>query len=158
DRFDLFKQVIITAPAISQVGETGRRWRVRATPAVTVPASSRKKNRPAHFDMVLVSETRDNRQNGLLNGLRVAQIRAIFKLPPQFGRYTQARPLAYVEWFTPFRGLDPIVGMYQVSRSTRHRRRNAAVVHVDEIVRPCHLIPKMGREIDRHWTSHNVYE
>ncbi|KAF9245631.1 Zn-finger domain-containing protein [Melanogaster broomeanus] len=148
DQFDLFKQVIITAPAISQVGET----------AVTVPASSHNKNRPAHFDMVLVSETRNDCQNGSLNGLRMAQIRAIFKLPPQFGRYTQARPLAYVEWFTPFRGLDPIVGMYQVSRSTRHHHRNAAVVHVDEIVRPCHLIPKMGREIDHHWTSHNVYE
>ncbi|KAF8835263.1 hypothetical protein BDN67DRAFT_875196, partial [Paxillus ammoniavirescens] len=53
--------------------------------------------------------------------------------------------LAYIEWFTLLQGLDPIVGMYQVSRSTRHHCHNAAIVHVDKIVCPCHLIPKMAR-------------
>ncbi|KAG0698205.1 hypothetical protein DFH29DRAFT_762097, partial [Suillus ampliporus] len=52
--------------------------------------------------------------------------------------------LAYVELFTPFRARDPSSRMRQVSRSTRQLRRNAAVIHVDDIVRPCHLIPKMG--------------
>jgi hypothetical protein len=32
------------------------------------------------------------------------------------------------------------------------------VVHVDELVRPCHLIPKMGPSVDPRWTSANVYE
>ncbi|KIK82284.1 hypothetical protein PAXRUDRAFT_154075, partial [Paxillus rubicundulus Ve08.2h10] len=86
----------------------------------------------------------------------VAQIRAIFTLPRQFGQYP--RPLAYAEWFTPLTGLDRVIGMHQISRSTRHHRYNAAIVHVDEIVRPCHLIPKMGHECDHSWTSDNVYE
>ncbi|KAG1865459.1 hypothetical protein DFJ58DRAFT_615260, partial [Suillus subalutaceus] len=53
--------------------------------------------------------------------------------------------LAYIEWFTPFREPDPFSGLLQVSRSTRRLHRNAAVIHVDEILRPCHLIPRMGQ-------------
>ncbi|KAG2357128.1 hypothetical protein BDR07DRAFT_1531376 [Suillus spraguei] len=75
-------------------------------------------------------------------GLRVAQVRVIFSLPRQFGTYTRA--LTYIEWFTPFRTPDPAYGMRQVSRSSRHCCWNSAVIHVDEIIRPCHLIPKMG--------------
>lgn len=88
--------------------------------------------------------------------LRVAQVRIIFTLPRQFGTYS--RTLAYVEWFTPLREPDPSSGLCQVSRSTRQLQRNAAIIHVDEIVRPCHLIPKMGRSVDRRWTSANAYE
>jgi len=89
--------------------------------------------------------------------MRVAQVRVIFTLPRQFGTYSQ-RGLAYVEWFTPFREPDPFSGLRQVSRSTRQLRRNAAVVLVDKLVRPCHLIPKMGQSVDPGWTSANVYE
>ncbi|KIJ59548.1 hypothetical protein HYDPIDRAFT_177794 [Hydnomerulius pinastri MD-312] len=142
DRFDVFKQLVISVPAIPEVGEMLRRWRIRATPAVKVPASSRRPGAPAHFDMALVLETPEERKDGTLNGLRVAQVRVIFTLPRQFGRYS--RSLAYVEWFTPLKGLDPVVGMHQLSRSTRQRRRNSAIVHIDELIRPCHLIPKMG--------------
>ncbi|KAF9235882.1 hypothetical protein BU15DRAFT_89436 [Melanogaster broomeanus] len=174
DRFDVFKQVVVSARADHQVGETLRRWRIRASPAVTTPATSRKPDKPAHFDMVLVSESPDKHNKGTLegsyhmftvftllnfffhSGLRVAQIRAIFTLPRQFGRYDH--PLMYIEWFTPLKGLDPILGMHQISRSTRRQRRNATIIHVDDVVRPCHLIPKMGQECDRSWTSSNVYE
>ncbi|KIJ09146.1 hypothetical protein PAXINDRAFT_42531, partial [Paxillus involutus ATCC 200175] len=92
---------------------------VRATPAITAPASSRKPGLPAQFDMALISKTPKHRQQawGMLNGLHVAQVHVIFKLPLQFGQYSC--PLAYVEWFTPLQGLDLIVGMYQVSRSTQ---------------------------------------
>ncbi|KIM79543.1 hypothetical protein PILCRDRAFT_23050, partial [Piloderma croceum F 1598] len=53
-------------------------------------------------------------------GLRVAEIRAIFKLPSQFGHFSQ--PLAYVHWFKPFQAWDPQLGMFKLSRSTRHHR------------------------------------
>ena len=46
----------------------------------------------------------------------------------------------------------------QVSRSTHQLQRNAAVVPVNDLVRPCHLIPKMGQSVDRGWTGGNVYE
>ncbi|KAG2154486.1 uncharacterized protein EDB93DRAFT_1132677 [Suillus bovinus] len=88
--------------------------------------------------------------------LRVAQVCVLFRLPRQFGAYS--RPLAYVEWFTPFREPDESSGLRQISRSTRHLRLNSAVIHVDEIIRPSHLIPKMGQSVDPTWTSANVYE
>jgi hypothetical protein len=86
----------------------------------------------------------------------VGQVRVIFTLPRQFGTYSRA--LAYIEWFTPLREPDRSSGLHQLSRSTRRLHRNAAVIHVDEITRPCHLIPKMGQAVDRGWTSANVYE
>jgi hypothetical protein len=91
-------------------------------------------------------------------GVRVAQVRIIFTLPRQFLVGTNSRALAYVEWFTPLREPDPSSGLRQVSRSTRQLHRNAAVIHLDEMVRPCHLIPKMGPSVDPGWTSANVYE
>jgi len=48
--------------------------------------------------------------------------------------------------------------MRQVSRSTRQFRRNAAVIHIDDIVRPCHLIPKMGESVDSRLICGNAYE
>ena len=91
--------------------------------------------------------------------MRAAQVRVIFTLPRQFGAYyARAAALAYVEWFTSFREQDPFSGLCQVSRSTRQLQRNAAVVPVNGLVRPCHLIPKMGQSVDRGWTGGNVYE
>ncbi|KAG1775220.1 hypothetical protein EV702DRAFT_1119554 [Suillus placidus] len=88
--------------------------------------------------------------------MRVGQVRVIFTLPRQFGTYSRA--LAYIEWFTPLREPDRSSGLHHVSCSTRRLHRNAAVIHVDEIARPCHLIPKMGQAVDHGWTSANVYE
>ncbi|OBZ69973.1 hypothetical protein A0H81_10478 [Grifola frondosa] len=41
-----------------------------------------------------------------LDGLCVARLRAIFKLPEAYGAQFK-HPLAFVEWFTPFRTPDP---------------------------------------------------
>ena len=43
----------------------------------------------------------------------------------------------------------------QLSRSTR-KLRNTDVVHVDEIVRPCHY-SKDGESVDPSWSNANVY-
>jgi hypothetical protein len=55
--------------------------------------------------MFLLSFSAVNFDNSLVAGVRVAQVRAIFTLPRQFGTYPRA--LAYVEWFTPFKPPDP---------------------------------------------------
>ncbi|KAG1800491.1 hypothetical protein EV424DRAFT_1474849 [Suillus variegatus] len=136
DHFDVFRQVVIVAPSNPQVNDSQKRWRIRATPEFAHIRYSR-----SYLDTV---------------DLRVAQVRIIFTLPCQFGTYS--RTLAYIEWFTPLREPDPSSGLHQVSCSTRQLQRNAAIIHVDEIVRPCHLIPKMGRSVDRRWMSANAYE
>ncbi|KAG1850231.1 hypothetical protein DFJ58DRAFT_716846 [Suillus subalutaceus] len=145
DHFDVFQQVVIIAPPDPQ-------WHVRATPEVC-PGRGWKPGSPAKFDMALVS---NGIQTHMLEGVRAAQVHVIFTLPCQFGTYSRA--LAYIEWFTPFREPDPSSGLHQVSRSTRRLHQNAAMIHVDEIACPCHLIPKMGHSVDPGWTSANVFD
>lgn len=86
----------------------------------------------------------------------MAQVRAIFDLPPQFGN--SPLPLAYIEWFTPLGKPDPVSGMYNIRRSTRSRHPNAEIVPVDRIVRSAHLMGKGGRELDKNWTTDNVLD
>jgi hypothetical protein len=54
DRFDVFRQVVITAPPNPLISESPRQWRVRATPEV-LPGRGRKPGSPAKFDMALTS-------------------------------------------------------------------------------------------------------
>ncbi|KAG2052203.1 hypothetical protein BDR06DRAFT_1057757 [Suillus hirtellus] len=154
DRFDLYRQVVIVMPPDLRVSDVPKRRRIRATPE-KLP-SGQKPGTPAQFDMALIADRPRSSHLHTLEGVRVAQVRAIFTLPHQFGTYSRA--LAYVEWFTPFKPPDPSSRMRQVSRSTRQLRRNAAVIHVDEIVRPCHLIPRMGQSVDLRLRSGNAYE
>ncbi|KAG1876864.1 hypothetical protein C8R48DRAFT_745419 [Suillus tomentosus] len=119
------------------VNDSQKQWHIRAIPEVC-PGPGQKPGAPAQFDMALISDD-----------LRVAQVRIIFMLPHQFGTYSQT--LAYVEWFTPLRDPDPSSGLHQVLCLT-------SIIHVDEIVCPCHLIPKMGQSVDHRWTSANAYE
>ncbi|KAG2137633.1 uncharacterized protein EDB93DRAFT_1322465 [Suillus bovinus] len=159
DRFDTFRQVVVILPPDPRVSELPKCLRVRATPEVLPSSSGRKPGSPNRFDMALVSSDGVQASKALLTlnaAVRVAQVRVLFRLPRQFGVYL--RPLAYVEWFTPFREPDESSGLRLISRSTRHLRRNSAVIHVDEIIRPCHLIPKMGQLVNPTWTSANVYE
>ncbi|KAG1885999.1 hypothetical protein F4604DRAFT_1572207 [Suillus subluteus] len=158
DCFDIYWQAVIVMPPDLRVSDIPTWRRVRATPEIL--SSGCKPGCPARFDMGLIFDgphpARLQTLDVTVAGLRVAQVRAIFSLPRQFGTYTRA--LAYIEWFTPFRAPDPYSGMQQVSRSTRHCCRNAAVIHVDEIVRPCHLILKMGLSVEPRLRSGNAYK
>ncbi|KAJ7086939.1 hypothetical protein C8R44DRAFT_836229 [Mycena epipterygia] len=148
DRFDLYTKISLCLPANRYLSDQPRASRIRAIPAIA--AKNRSRGSPAIFDTALYVASSGNK------GLRPAQIRAIFRLPPQFGEYPH--PLAYVEWFTTLNRPDHISGLYTTHRSTRLRRRNAAVVSVEHLVRSCHLMAKCGTEIDRKWTSHNVLD
>ena len=90
----------------------------------------------------------------LLLGLRVARVRVIFKLPDEYPIKT-THPLAYVEWFTPFRAIDKASGLYILSPSTRQHQSYAEIVEVNRIVRSCHLIPR-ARIIDPSWSTSNI--
>ncbi|KAG6834117.1 hypothetical protein H0H93_011813, partial [Arthromyces matolae] len=128
DTYNVYKQIVVTLPPNPYVGTQVLTNRIRCTPATM--AKGRKLGSPAHFDLPFVIEDRMRYQaEGGLAGLRVAQIRAIFNLPTQFGPHRH--PLAYVEWFTQLGRVDPVTGLHTISRSTRQRRRNTAVVHID---------------------------
>ncbi|KAJ6562801.1 hypothetical protein DFH09DRAFT_920645 [Mycena vulgaris] len=155
DRFAVYKQLSLRMARNRYIGDKVRTCRIRATPA-TLP-KGRTPGIPAHFDTALVVEDPDQyRASSGIQGLRVAQIRAIFMLPPQYGSYPH--PLAYIEWFTPFNQPDRASGMYIIHRSSRAHRRNAAIVSVEHLVRTCHLMGKAGPQIGRRWTTDNVID
>ncbi|KAJ7155306.1 hypothetical protein C8R46DRAFT_1296802, partial [Mycena filopes] len=155
DRFDLYNQIVLHLPANRYLSDQHRTNRIRAI--APVPARGRRLASPAFFDTALVIDNpKDYTPSSGVKGLRPAQVRVIFTLPPQFGTFPH--PLVYIEWFTPLNSPDPISGMYTTRRSARVRRRNAAVVSVEDLVRGCHLMGKCGLKIDRKWTSDNVLD
>ncbi|KAJ7619276.1 hypothetical protein FB45DRAFT_755446 [Roridomyces roridus] len=159
DRFDVYNQLTLRLPPNLYLSDKIHTVRIRAVPEI-VRTGVRRATSPAVFDtaLITVSSCTVSLNVYLANistGPRPAQIRAIFRLPRQFGNFPH--PLAYVEWFTTPR-MDSSVGMYTTHRSRRHGARNAAVVSVDDIVSECHLMGKCGSSIDSAWTCHNVLE
>ncbi|KAG2128634.1 uncharacterized protein EDB93DRAFT_1068962, partial [Suillus bovinus] len=113
DRFDIFRQVVITAPPNPLISESPRQPSVIKTTPEVLPGRGHKPGSPAKFDMALTS---NGVQPRTLEGMRVGQVHIIFTLPCQFGTYLQA--LAYIEWFTPLREPDHSSGLHQLSCST----------------------------------------
>ncbi|GJF00252.1 hypothetical protein PsYK624_165340 [Phanerochaete sordida] len=152
DIFDLYKQLELELPLIPEVSKLKLQNIVRASPPI--PAHNRVPAEPAWSDFALVRTGEHNAftQGTALEGLRVALVRVIFKLPSRFG-LPLPHPLAYIEWFTPFRQPDAVTGMYTTSRSTRNHKVYAEVIDVARIARNCHLLPKHGAEKDPQWDS-----
>jgi hypothetical protein len=83
-------------------------------------------------------------------GLRTAEVRVIFRLPPRFGLYPH--PLVYVHLFKPLRAFDENINMFYFGRSTHNHIQNAVVVPITDVVQPCHLVPKFpSGTLDPHW-------
>jgi hypothetical protein len=148
DCFDVFKQVSIIQPPNPRLSDKFHCECIRAVPAI--PRKGRKPERCAYFDTALFKDA----SSGL--GMRVGQVRVIFTLPPQLGKFPH--PLAYVEWFTPLHKPDKLTRLYQISRSTRHQKRNATVISMDQLIGSCHLVGKTGRNIDPSWSMENVLD
>ncbi|KAF9548524.1 hypothetical protein CPC08DRAFT_648414 [Agrocybe pediades] len=156
DRFSGYRQINLKLPTNPYLSGASRTHRIRTTP--TVPAKGRKRAKPATLDVALVVEDRKAYRLGKgLAGLRAAQVRFVFDLPPHLGRVKH--PLAYVEWFTPLGQPDSSTGMLVVKRSTRNLRRNAAVICVSDLVCAAHLTAKnSGSIVDKAYTSHQILD
>ncbi|KZP20961.1 hypothetical protein FIBSPDRAFT_1021562 [Athelia psychrophila] len=144
-------------PALPAVSEHPVKDTIRADKIQPSNSNSGKKEVPAHFDTVLAAPTAVPSRDGFddsLEGLGVAQVRLIFRLPTSLGTFDH--PLAYVEWFTPLRVFDADLGMYQVSPSTRMQSRRASVIPITQIHRSCHLLPQFKDAIDLSWDTNNV--
>ncbi|KAI0738856.1 hypothetical protein C8Q80DRAFT_1222176 [Daedaleopsis nitida] len=141
-RFAVYRRCHVFLPPLRQVSRTPIKDTIRAVPAQ--PARPLQPASHARFDTVLAHP---------LSGLTVARVRAIFRLPDF------KHPLAYVEWFTPFRRPEPDTGMFKVSHSHyRGGRRRASIIPLTQIVRSCHLLPIWGKHVDPAWTSKNVLD
>ncbi|KAF8141007.1 hypothetical protein K438DRAFT_1636525, partial [Mycena galopus ATCC 62051] len=157
DLFGTWKRISFTLPTILQVGSRHSSNIVRATAPIPASPADRRQAEPAYLDYALV---RTGEANQLtvgtpLEGLRVAQIKVIFKIPAYYP-YKTTTPLAYIEWFTPLRTPDPVDGYYHLSRSTRQQQPYAEIVAVDRIVRDTMLIPqKWGQNKSFLLNSHS---
>ncbi|KAG2737915.1 hypothetical protein P692DRAFT_20883099 [Suillus brevipes Sb2] len=95
DCFDAFRRVSIPYPKSRAVHMTKTLDRIRAIPR-TLP-SGRLQGSPGRFDMVFVrtaGETNAHTQGPALEGLRVAQVRLLFNLPPHLRVPSQPFQLA----------------------------------------------------------------
>ncbi|KAF9040173.1 hypothetical protein BDZ89DRAFT_1100216 [Hymenopellis radicata] len=146
-----------TSEPLSDVVHASKAIPAKLTPSGYKPAI------PARFDTVLVRVEQPQAKKGddeYLSDLRVARVRVIFVLPAQLGSFHE--PLAYVNFFTPFREPMPHLNMYRVSLATRRHNHqeylDSAVIPVSQIFRTCYLAPSMGRRVDRTWRSDTVLD
>ncbi|PPQ71533.1 hypothetical protein CVT26_010393 [Gymnopilus dilepis] len=156
--FSIYKRVVLQLPPILAVSRQPIRDVIHAVKGSA--ANGRKQAAPGRFSTVLVrTPSKDGQATSSepLAGMRVAQVRAIFKLPAEFRLTT---PLAYIDWFTPFRNPQADTGMYMISQSTNTHDRRASVIPISDIVRSCHLIPVFGQAPAKNlgWKSETVLE
>ncbi|KAJ7429835.1 hypothetical protein B0H11DRAFT_1894852 [Mycena galericulata] len=160
DRFDLFKRITITLPSIPQVSDLKRRNIVRASPPVAAVAGTRNHGERAYQDFALVRTGEANAVTigTALEGLRVAQVRVLFKFPAYYpAPFNTSKPLAYIEWFTPFSRPEAGSDLFVVRRSTRQHRPYAELIDLDRIARNCFLVPRSeAGTTDRRWTTEAV--
>ncbi|KAG1906491.1 uncharacterized protein F5891DRAFT_941482 [Suillus fuscotomentosus] len=157
DRFNVFKSVLLLLPWRNHISDVKRLNRIRAHPAI--PNSNRRKPpSPAHFDVAFIVEDRQLWESSTgFDGLRLAQIHAIFKLPSQYGEFPH--PLAYIEWFRPLCEPEAATRLYRVAQSTRNQQRFAAVVSVQDLLQGGHLFPRFGSgKVDVSWINSDVLE
>ncbi|KAH7090985.1 hypothetical protein BKA62DRAFT_626299 [Auriculariales sp. MPI-PUGE-AT-0066] len=120
----------------------------------------------SRFDTVLVKiNGEDVAGVGGLEGTRVGQLRAIFKLPALhehqvFGDQLPG-PLAFVDWFTkPHTAADHVNGMYSLEKAYRaDGRRESSIIELVDVRRACQLVPKFGTgQVDRKLRSNTILE
>ncbi|KAJ7158446.1 hypothetical protein C8R46DRAFT_1164909 [Mycena filopes] len=164
DRFDLFKRVTISLPAIPEVNSTPLKLKnvVRASPPVVAALGTRMHPEPRLQDFALIrtGEVNSSTAGTALAGLRVAQVRVLFTMPSYFPPpFNTAGPLAYVEWFTPFSRPDRRTTFHVLRRSTRRHKPYGEIIDVDRIARNCFLVPRSEHGLtDARWTTENAKE
>ncbi|KAJ7147090.1 hypothetical protein C8R43DRAFT_1196388 [Mycena crocata] len=157
DMFGTWKRITFQLPRIPEVGGRHTTNLVRATAPSPASINRRKAAEPAHLDFALVRTGEHNvfTVGTALQGLRVAQVKVIFKLPSHYPVKSDV-PLAYIEWFTPLRTPDKLDGYYHLTRSSRRQGPYAEIVTADRIVRSVMLIPqKWGQDKGFILNSHS---
>ncbi|KAJ7779093.1 hypothetical protein B0H16DRAFT_1878677 [Mycena metata] len=151
--FPLYKRLSLTLPHVPEVGSSPVRDTIRAVKGeqARFTANGIVAEKPGQFDTILARVESTGANAGPTDGLCVARVRVIFRIPAEFGPYPE--PVAYVNWFKPLQ--QPVVGlgMHQVSLSRRMNRQNSSIIPVTDILRSCHLIPVFGKVANRTWES-----
>ncbi|KAG2141926.1 hypothetical protein DEU56DRAFT_697069, partial [Suillus clintonianus] len=54
-------------------------------------------------------------------------------------------PLVYIHWFRPLQTFDENLQSFRLTKSSHQHRPNAAILPVDQVLRPVHLAPRFSR-------------
>ncbi|KAJ7453512.1 hypothetical protein FB451DRAFT_1519921 [Mycena latifolia] len=156
--FPVYKRLSLTLPRVVEVTSHVVDDKMRAVKGEPMKMTSAgvKPAKPGQFDTILVRTHARGEGKSPTDGLRVARVRVIFRLPAQYGSYPD--PLAYIDWYTSLGQPLPDIGMHQVSLSSRNLRQNSEIIPITDIARSCHLIPVFGRSVNPTWTSERVLD
>ncbi|KAF8121357.1 hypothetical protein K438DRAFT_1913726 [Mycena galopus ATCC 62051] len=156
--FPVYKRLSLSLPRIPEAISSDLRDTVRAIKGspLQMTAKGVKPAKAGQFDTVLVRVSPRRVNEGPTDGLCVARVRVIFRIPAEFGPYPD--PVAYVDWYKPLQKPVPGLDMHLVSLSSRNLRQRSSIISVQDIVRSCHLIPVFGRAVDPGWTSNSVLD
>lgn len=84
------------------------------------------------------------------------------RIPAPVGQGDETRVVAYVDWFMCFASQLWGEGkMYRIQTAYQMgapKHCDCAVIDIESIRRPCHLIPSFGERIPMGWRSWNVLE
>ncbi|EJD40422.1 hypothetical protein AURDEDRAFT_70060 [Auricularia subglabra TFB-10046 SS5] len=151
DLFDVYKRVMI----LQMVGGEQVQDVVRATPS---HGTSRGRTTTAFFDTALIGKDGEltSLHHSFLADLQAVRVRVIFEAPVRLGLST---PLAFVEYFTPFRSKpSKDVGFLWTAPSRRRGEKRTGVIRLDSVVCSCHLTPKFPSETPEDWSTDNIFE
>ncbi|KAG1792002.1 uncharacterized protein HD556DRAFT_1432737 [Suillus plorans] len=143
DWVDVYKYLKVLSPPRPHVNNAKCLFKVHAVPVIP-SKDARKGPAPAHFNTVLVIEDEDRYTGEGISGLCVGEVKVIFDLPSRFGHFPH--PLAYIHWFRPLQTFDDNLQSFKLTRSSWQRGPNAAVLPVNQVLRPCHLVPRFSRD------------
>ncbi|KAJ7852726.1 hypothetical protein B0H13DRAFT_1904455 [Mycena leptocephala] len=131
--FPVYKKFSLYLPPIAEVGSSDTRDTIRAVKGEPMLMTSKgvKHAKAGQFDTVLVRTNPRRTNESPTDGLCVARVRVIFRIPPDFGEYSE--PVAYVDWFKPLQRTVTGLQMHQVSLSSQNLRQRSSIIPISEI-------------------------
>jgi hypothetical protein len=88
----------------------------------------------------------------------------VFTLPTHLDGFKVPRnwpklPLAYVEWYTPLKGVaENNHGMYKIKKLSHTSSTTSSIVSLINIRQSCMLFPSFGQIADTSWNFGNVLD
>lgn len=174
DRLRVYKRATIELSSLRAYGASEKKIRdvIRAQPSYRTVRTG--KERPGHFDVVLVRNELNGPDIGLeseslellppfafftnfcsYQDYRAARVRVIFRLDDY---YNYPETLVYVEWFTKFNLPLNDVRACKISYSMQRELHRAEIIPLSHVARSCTLTPLFGKEYDETWTAENVLD
>ncbi|KAJ7859055.1 hypothetical protein B0H14DRAFT_3631356 [Mycena olivaceomarginata] len=131
--FPVYKRVSVSLPRIAQANSSSTHDTIRAVKGspLQMTAKGVKPAKAGQFDTVLVRVSPRRVNEGPTDGIGLARVRVIFRIPDDFGQYPD--PVAYVDWYKPLQAPVTGLGMHQVSLSSQNHRQRSSIIPLKQV-------------------------